>query len=132
MREAVALVEDTLRKAVIAGRARSKPMSESHDETVLSLAVDKGIRPTITRLTDEIKRLRTALAEAEARGRRQGLEEAAKAAEYHAGVADVALKYPLEPAEADRIHGVTVAAVLQHIRSLATAPAETQKPEETA
>lgn len=80
-------------------------------------------------LRKAVKIIATAIAEAEARGRRQGLEEAAKAAEFHAGVADVALKYPLEPADADRIHGVTVAALLQHIRYLATAPAETQKPE---
>jgi hypothetical protein len=67
-------------------------------------------------LEAEVSRLATALAEAEARGRRQGLEEAAR---YHdnAAICEERIK-----ARSHRLYAAD-------IRSLATAPAETQKPE---
>jgi hypothetical protein len=109
-------------------------MLESHDETVLSLAVDKGIRPTITRLTDEIKRLRTDLAEAEARGRRQGLEEAAKndhSKDFQLLIVRIIQRHRNGRDLTETLEGA--ADLLRRKGSLspfrATAPAETQKPE---
>lgn len=67
----------------------------------------------------------TALAEAEARGRRQGLEEAAKVIGIR--LEENVRAYGQQSTRADECWWVE-----RHIRSLATAPAETQKPEETA
>lgn len=62
-----------------------------------------------------LESIATALAEAEARGRRQGLEEAA----------GICRKYGSEVGDA----GILARALAARFRSLATTPAETQKPE---
>lgn len=108
-------------------------MPESHEETVLSLAVDKGIRPTITRLTDEIKRLRAALAEAKAQATRDAFKEAAKLIGPHGPRPcdcepwGCCCQNPSDTAAVAAWDQETALAAA--IRALATAPAETEKPE---
>lgn len=76
----------------------------------------------------------TALAEAEARGRRQGLEEAAKHFDGLAAAADaktMAAWTDTEAGEGIRAMGEAKRAAKAVRNLLATTPAETQKPEET-
>lgn len=72
----------------------------------------------------------TALAETEARGRRQGLEEAAKAAErVRDDLYPVLTKTRYQDYEVRRFHKLSADLVVEDIRSLATTPAETREPD---
>lgn len=93
----------------------------------------RGQKPSwehANRIVDEA--IATALAEAEARGRRQGLEEAAKHFDGLAAAADaktMAAWTDTEAGEGIRAMGEAKRAAKAVRNLLATTPAETQKPE---
>jgi hypothetical protein len=75
----------------------------------------------------DFRRFSAALAEAEARGRRQGLDEAAEVCELRVSVWRHHIGKPSQTAMDEQVASLFENAA-QAIRSLATAPAETQKP----
>lgn len=115
-------------------------MSESLRESIEDILRDDpcGQKPSwenANRIVDEV--VATALAEAEARGRRQGLPDLT---DMQVDMLSVQLATallqtaPMEPGRIDPLRRVRpmVRDLHETIRSLATTSAETQKPEETA